>query len=255
MFLSLVYQNGACSTSSQLDHRHLTQPASPLQPPKIQPKTYILPVKTHKLTFFITAAQTASIASLKAEVLSALSAPVLLQPTPEFPDALAMDVDNAEWTVPRVQSEDDFELCRGFRDKGRFTGRYERLIGDGTVKTSLVNWETLFVQFRDMESGEWCILYLVVRDSHRNVLFALHLLYDTFAHPLLPMPALGTTVSQTAHDPSGTFHPVKVEFPKLLEDDENEVPAPPEPQEEDEGMSAVRKGKRKARAESPTSDD
>ncbi|TCD63964.1 hypothetical protein EIP91_004733 [Steccherinum ochraceum] len=174
-------------------------------PPKIQPKTYILPVKTHKLTFFITAAQTASIASLKAEVLSALTAPVLLQPAPEFPDALAMDVDNAEWTVPRVQSEDEFELCRGFRDKGRFTGRYERLIGDGTVKTSLVNWETLFVQFRDVESG--------------------------------------------------TFHPVKVEFPKLLEDDENEVPAPPEPREEDEGMSAVRKGKRKARAESPTSDD
>ena len=53
----------------------------------------------------------------------------------------------------------------------------------------------------------------------------------------------------------GKLLPVKASIPSLLEDDEDEVPPQPEPpQEEEATMSAVRKGKRKARAESPVSD-
>ena len=126
-----------------------------LQPPKIQPRTYILPVKTHKLTFFLTVSPNVTIASLKADVLSALNAPVLSTPAPF--DALnpdTMDVDNSEWEVPQVSNEDDFELCRALKEKGRLTGKYERLEGRLMVKTTVVNWETLFVQFRDLEKGE-----------------------------------------------------------------------------------------------------
>lgn len=82
-----------------------------------------------------------------------------------------MDVDTGsdEWAVPIVESEDAFELCRAVKDKGtgkeksRWTGRFERLDKSATVKASLVNWETLYVQFRDSENGEWCSLCSVYR--------------------------------------------------------------------------------------------
>ncbi|KAH8094903.1 hypothetical protein BXZ70DRAFT_1009847 [Cristinia sonorae] len=69
-----------------------------------------------------------------------------------------MDVDSdpssAEWEVPKVESEDDFELCRALKEKGRPTGKFERLLGSATVKASVVNWEPLFIQFKDNERGE-----------------------------------------------------------------------------------------------------
>ncbi|THH30324.1 hypothetical protein EUX98_g3848 [Antrodiella citrinella] len=179
-------------------------------PPKVQPKTYILSVKTHKVTFFITASQTSTIASLKAEVLSALQAPVLTSPTPApFSGTAAMDVDDAEeWKVPTVSSEDEFELCRAIKDKGKPSGRYERMEGRTTIKASFVNWDMVFVQFKDTEKG--------------------------------------------------IFHPVKVSLPSMLEDDEDEqpeAPPPPPPPQDEAEMSAVRKGKRKARSDSPPLDD
>jgi len=60
-----------------------------------------------------------------------------------------MDIDNPEWEVPQVTSVDDFELCRALKEKGKPTGKYELLDANKDVKSSVVNWESLFVQFKD----------------------------------------------------------------------------------------------------------
>lgn len=150
-----------------------------------------------------------------------------------------MNVDDAEeWEVPTISSEDEFELCRAIKDKGKPTGRYERMEGRTTVKASLVNWDMVFVQFKDMEKGEWCIAsFVLLGQSYK--LYSL----ETYA----PYATL-----------LGIFHPVKVSIPSMLEDDEDEQPeAPPQPPppEDEAGMSAVRKGKRKARSDSPPLDN
>lgn len=152
-----------------------------------------------------------------------------------------MDVDDAEeWEVPKVESEDEFELCRAIKDKGRWSGKFERMEGRTTVKSSLSNWETVFVQFKDMEKGEWYIILL----RYRRVVI---IYFPSFASACPPDGSMHHTMI-------GIFHPVKVSIPSLLEDDEDEQPPQPEPQPAEEEMSAVRKGKRKARPDSPTSD-
>ena len=146
-----------------------------------------------------------------------------------------MDVDDTEWEVPKITSEDEFELCRPNKEKGKLTGKYERLESRLQLKTTVVNWDTLFVQFRDMEKGEWYTKSFIVTTCH-NILF------------FHPTPFFYTLQLSC----EGIFYPVKVSLPSLLEDDEDEVPQAPDPAEE--AMSAVRKGKRKARPESPTSE-
>ncbi|PCH40990.1 hypothetical protein WOLCODRAFT_137118 [Wolfiporia cocos MD-104 SS10] len=59
--------------------------------------------------------------------------------------------DDEAWTVPRVAGLDDFELCRSVKERGRPTGRYELLDSSAVVKTSVANWEHIFVQFRDTD--------------------------------------------------------------------------------------------------------
>ncbi|OBZ70293.1 hypothetical protein A0H81_09717 [Grifola frondosa] len=114
-------------------------------PPKIPPKTYTILLKTHKLTVFLTALPSASIASLKADALTALQSDVLDAPNPHTGMADA----DPFWTVPKVASVDDFELCKSVRDKGRPTGQYQLLDNSRSVRESIVNWEHVFVQFRD----------------------------------------------------------------------------------------------------------
>ncbi|KAJ3487983.1 hypothetical protein NLI96_g3159 [Meripilus lineatus] len=126
-------------------------------PPKPQPKNYVLLLKTHKLTVLLNAPQTSTVASLKADALSALQAPVLSNPIPpsELDESL-MDVDRPdsdEWKVPSVQDLNSFELCRALKERNRPTGNYEMLNDKATIKESLVNWEHVFVRFRD-ENGE-----------------------------------------------------------------------------------------------------
>ncbi|KAH7931324.1 hypothetical protein BV22DRAFT_1077247 [Leucogyrophana mollusca] len=104
-------------------------------PPRALPKAYQILVKTHQLTIFLTASQSATIASLKEEVLSALSS----------------DVNEVE-DVPQVSSLDEFELCRAVKDKGKITTQYETLDGSQPVKGVLSNWEVIYLQFRD-EAG------------------------------------------------------------------------------------------------------
>jgi hypothetical protein len=57
--------------------------------------------------------------------------------------------------VPKVEDVGDFEICRAKKERGKSagsTGQYEVL--NGVVKDAgLVNWDVLFLQFRD-EDGE-----------------------------------------------------------------------------------------------------
>lgn len=48
-----------------------------------------------------------------------------------------------------MKSTKDFELSRGLKEKGRPTGEYEVLESTEKVKDNLVNWETVYIQFRD----------------------------------------------------------------------------------------------------------
>jgi len=47
----------------------------------------------------------------------------------------------------------DFELSRDIKQKGKPAGVYEVLESSQKVKDNLVNWDTVYIQFRD-ESGK-----------------------------------------------------------------------------------------------------
>jgi len=87
----------------------------------------------------VTTPQEEAIAKLKEEVLSALT-------------ALYLHGDRVP-QVPTANTVDDFELCRAVKEKGKPTGNYELLDhASGRVKDHLVNWDSVYIQFRD-ESG------------------------------------------------------------------------------------------------------
>lgn len=67
------------------------------QPPRAQPKTFILLLKTHKLTAMLTIPSTSTVHALKEEALSALQSDVMAAPNPH-PEA--MEEDESECTVP-----------------------------------------------------------------------------------------------------------------------------------------------------------
>jgi hypothetical protein len=128
--------------------KHLLHTLTSSQPPRLQPKIYQLLFKTHKLTIFLTAPPSTTIASLKDEALS----------------ALVSDINQVE-NVPNVTTGDEFEICRGIKDKGKLTGEYEVLDTTKQIKdSSLANWEVLFLQFRDASSGEYSMSII---PSHR----------------------------------------------------------------------------------------
>lgn len=99
---------------------------------------FCLSVRTHKLSIAITAPNEEAILKLKEEVLSALT-------------ALYLHGDRVP-QVPAVKTVDDFELCRAVREKGKPTGGYELLDPSDKVKDHLVNWDSVYIRFRD-ESG------------------------------------------------------------------------------------------------------
>ncbi|KAF7792811.1 hypothetical protein EIP86_003910 [Pleurotus ostreatoroseus] len=115
------------------------------------PKTYILSFKTHKLTVLTTVTQPdrKTIADLKEEALSALTSDVVANPHVEVDIGLP-EVD-PQWEVPQVTSVDDFELCKAVKERGRPTGQYEPLSPDATVKQSVPNWESLYIQFKNKQ--------------------------------------------------------------------------------------------------------
>jgi hypothetical protein len=159
-------------------------------------------LKTHKLTLFLTADAGAPVSALKEQALAALRAPVLAHhdayeaelrasegdeegmdvggelgagfraggamglgmgtalPTGELPDALVR---------PAVTRADEFELCRGRRERAdakeaayaqAMTGvaplpeHFDVLDPAKTLaECKLVNWEMLYIQFREASSG------------------------------------------------------------------------------------------------------
>lgn len=123
------------------------------KPPRIQPTTFILTLKTHKLTVLTTVTQPekTTIGDLKVEALNALQADVLSTDRDGDVDMMS------EWAIPPVDSVEDFELCRAIRERGRPTGQYETLSTKDVVKQVLVNWESLFMQFKNA-NGEWHVL-------------------------------------------------------------------------------------------------
>ncbi|TBU33023.1 hypothetical protein BD311DRAFT_749064 [Dichomitus squalens] len=121
-------------------------------PPRAPPKTFILLVKTHKLTVLISVPSTSTVADIKTEALDALQSPVMDAPNPHAEFAMDED-DSGEWEVPKVATTDDFELARQVKEKGRPTGRYEKLEDGAQLKSVLSNWDSVFIQFKDPNGG------------------------------------------------------------------------------------------------------
>ncbi|EIN10486.1 hypothetical protein PUNSTDRAFT_142493 [Punctularia strigosozonata HHB-11173 SS5] len=121
-----------------------------IMPPRVQPKFYQLTIKTHKLSIFLPKVpQTQTINELKSEYLSAIASHAYSY-VPPLEDGS---------DVPQLSSPDDFELCRSVRDqdayrRGVLIVEYKVLDGKASVKGSLNNWESLFVQFKDRRTGE-----------------------------------------------------------------------------------------------------
>jgi len=127
----------------------------PALPPRIQPKTFTLTFKTHKLTVLttVTTPEKTTIGELKAEALSALKADVLSRDRDGDIDMFGAPHD-PEWAIPPVESEEDFEFARAKKERGRPNGQYETLPNGAIVKQQLVNWESVFIQFKD-DSGNF----------------------------------------------------------------------------------------------------
>jgi len=109
-------------------------------------RVYHIQVKTHKLTIMLSGlAPGTSIADMKSEVLSALKSDV----SSDALDFMAMEPPQIS-----VESDDDFELCRASKERGKPTGVFEVLEPSMLLKESgLSGWETIFLQFRDGSSG------------------------------------------------------------------------------------------------------
>ena len=110
--------------------------------------------------------------------------------------------------VPVAKTVDDFDLCRAVKEKGKPTGNYVPMGALEKVKDHLVNWDSVYIQFRD-ESGTCSTLHLIL---------------------FTPPPSLTQRASCT-----GDLQPVEVEVPVLVEDDE----------EEQASAASSTKGKRK----------
>ncbi|KIK82050.1 hypothetical protein PAXRUDRAFT_730887 [Paxillus rubicundulus Ve08.2h10] len=149
-------------------------------PIRVPPKAYQLLLKTHKLTIFLTAPQSSTIETIKDEALSALTSDVLLSSSsgvPRIPTAPGEDLEmsdeqeGGDGEVPRVKSTEDFELCRGVKDKGKSNATssapmsYETLDPSNPIKGLLSNWEVLYIQFRDEEGN-----LMPVNVSHASLL-------------------------------------------------------------------------------------
>lgn len=144
-------------------------------------------------------------------------------------DMLSSAPIDPEWVPPVIDSVNDFELCRTVRERGRPTGQYETLSPDDIVKETLVNWECLFIQFKD-ESGEWRVFLRIEIYLHYAVNSDVH---DLFHRKRSDMSTLSAT-SETCITTTGGLLPIKVSLPALVEDDDEEPD------------HSVQKGKRKA---------
>lgn len=123
-------------------------------PEKAPPTSIQLVLKTHTLAIFLHTQLSATLPSIKADALSALQ---------QF-----SAIENEEKGVPIVSSEDDFELFRreetttGTGRNATSTERFVTLDGSKTVKQQgLVNWNVIYVRFRDEGGGFLCLASFV----------------------------------------------------------------------------------------------
>lgn len=109
-----------------------------LKPPRFQPKVHQLQLRSHKLAILLTVLPSTTIGTIKADALSALTS----------------DINQVEG-IPKVESEEDFEICRAIKDKGKVTGAYEVINVSKEVREyNLASWDTLYLQFRDTTTGK-----------------------------------------------------------------------------------------------------
>ncbi|PPQ69892.1 hypothetical protein CVT26_014155 [Gymnopilus dilepis] len=91
-------------------------------------------------------APTTTIAELKREALSALQSDVASN---------SLDVNAMEPPELDIETEDDFELCRVKKEKGKPTNDFEILEPTRMLRDSgLSGWEAVFLQPRDRNTGE-----------------------------------------------------------------------------------------------------
>ncbi|KZV77126.1 hypothetical protein PENSPDRAFT_596960 [Peniophora sp. CONT] len=102
---------------------------------RAQPKIFQILVKSNKLTIFLTFPNSTTIAEVKTEVLSALL------------DEVTESVD-----VFKPTSVQDFALA--VERPPLNTGNYETVEDDKRLIEVAKNWERMYVQFRDPDSGE-----------------------------------------------------------------------------------------------------
>jgi hypothetical protein len=169
-------------------------------------------LRSHKLAIMLTVSPSTTFHTIKEDALSALTS----------------DVNQVEGIL-KVKSDNDFEICRAIKDKGKLTGAYEVMDVSKQVREyNLASWETLYLQFRNTATGKHflSIIILSVLSSR-----PLRLLFEHIA----------TSVQYPQHcnfNISGKLYPITFTQPCI--DDEDEEPP------EEEYPSSKSKGKRKA---------
>lgn len=139
-----------------------------------------------------------TIADMKSDVLSALQADV----SSNSLDFMAMDPPQIS-----VESEDDFELCRAIRERGKPTGDFEVLEPSKLLKDNgLSGWEAIFLQFRDRSSGKH-IFTVTLRGETVAYSFHCFAFVDTtlkllWASPNLMHPTYRRSFTNHIHSPT-----------------------------------------------------
>jgi len=159
-----------------------------LQPPRPQPKVHQILLKTHKTTVALSGVlPTTTVAQLKKEVISALTADVA--------EDLILSISPSPNLLLTLESHNDIELSKQDKERGKPTGKYTVLDPGRQVRElGLAAWETLFIQFKDPET----------RLSH-SLTFYLKCLFTSSTGQLLP---------------------VTVTLPSIDDDGPEDVPAP-----------------------------
>ncbi|KIY51660.1 hypothetical protein FISHEDRAFT_56567 [Fistulina hepatica ATCC 64428] len=109
---------------------------------KAPPKIHYIQVKTHKFAVMLSFPPSTPLSSLKREVCDAFSSPLASSGIPDDP-------------LPANVSVDDFLFCSRTKVKNELV--YVDLEDERKTFKDLgfTAWETLFVKFKDSESGEW----------------------------------------------------------------------------------------------------
>ncbi|KAF7302202.1 hypothetical protein MIND_00787100 [Mycena indigotica] len=132
---------------------------------KTASNVFFLRVKIHKLTIATTVSPTISIGALKSEILSALTSVALgsNQDDEEMPTSL---------DIPSVTDTSEFELCTAEKETGKLTGVFPVLRNSkqSIRDAGIVNWDVLFVRFKDVASGALePVVFVPIEDDEEQI--------------------------------------------------------------------------------------